>query len=364
MITSIEIKNFKSIQESKFDFLRAKYQYLNEYVMNNTVSNPIALYGHNGSGKSSFVEALFFMVHLLTDDKDKLGPFIWNLSDEENKAKNSGIRINFKIDGNQFSYSLFTTYRGISEEQLVLNEKVIFTRDFSSLEYGGKKTGLKAVYYPALRDLSNNSPLKEDIINKAYEYLSNIVYLNCNNYEYSAKSLKNQKIMDVIEEKSSDVKSILKGYNTFPLYSVVSENHGSQKDYFLSIDTERKHSFRIPYPLASTGMKNQSVVLSIILTMPKHGVLVIDEIESALHPTTIMNFLDLVIEKGIQLIFTSHNTFILSKLRPDNVFFSNWQNGYSKYCRLSEIYPNIREVNNIEKMYLSSTFDDDIEKAE
>ena len=49
-------------------------------------------------------------------------------------------------------------------------------------------------------------------------------------------------------------------------------------------------------------------------------------------------------------------------LRPDQIFFANWRNGFSNYKKLSDIYPNIREVNNIEKMYLSNVFDEDIKE--
>ena len=108
-------------------------------------------------------------------------------------------------------------------------------------------------------------------------------------------------------------------------------------------------------------MKNQSFLLSVLLSLPEGGIMAIDEIEAGLHPLTIMDFIRVANQKKIQLIFSSHNTSVLSKLRPDNIVFAHWENGYSSYRRLSDIYPNIREVNNIEKMYLSATFDEAIE---
>ena len=62
----------------------------------------------------------------------------------------------------------------------------------------------------------------------------------------------------------------------------------------------------------------------------------------------------------MQLVFSSHNTFILQMLRPDQIYFAKWEKGFSSFSRLSKIYPNIREINNIEKMYLSSVFDNAI----
>ena len=107
-------------------------------------------------------------------------------------------------------------------------------------------------------------------------------------------------------------------------------------------------------------MKNQSIMLSILLNMPQNGVLFIDELEQALHPTAIKSFINVIRSKDIQVFFSSHNTYILQLLRPDQIYFANWNEGGSNYSRLSKIYPNIREVNNIEKMYISSLFDEAI----
>ena len=109
-------------------------------------------------------------------------------------------------------------------------------------------------------------------------------------------------------------------------------------------------------------MFKNSLLLSTVLSMPKNGVLIVDELENALHPVAILDFLNIIKEKNIQLIFSSHNTFILQHLRPDQIFFAYWKHGFSKYSKLSDIYPNIRQVNNIEKMYLSNLFDEEIEK--
>ena len=116
----------------------------------------------------------------------------------------------------------------------------------------------------------------------------------------------------------------------------------------------------LPLSQISDGMLNTSVLLSIILSLPENATLVVDEIEDALHPLTILDFFKVVKEKNIQLIFSSHNTFILQQLRPDQIFFANWKDGFSTYKKLSNIYPNIREINNIEKMYLSNLFDEEI----
>ena len=361
MITRIDVANINSIGNVSVSFEKAKYKYLETYTLNGEVANPIALYGKNGSGKSSFVNAIYGLLDLLISDKDRLLPFVFNMSNIDNQSKPARVRVHFKLSTDSFIYSLSTTMRGIVEESLHFNGDVIMHRKGTTLTYGESKTRITAPLFPALRFLASGSIDESSPINKAFSFLSNIAYVNANTHSYLAKSFQNKSSYDVMVEKSNQIRSVLKEYNSFPEYEIVSDiDKNNKKQYFMKMHSG-DNSFVLPFSFASQGMKDQSFILAILLSLPANGVLVIDEIETALHPLTIMNFIDLVVEKNIQLIFTSHNTYILSRLRPDNVFFAYWKDGFSTYRRLSDIYPNIREVNNIEKMYLSSAFDEAIE---
>ena len=51
MITYVELKNFKSFKDTRFDFRKGKKDY----------KKFVAIYGENGSGKSNFVDSLSFL---------------------------------------------------------------------------------------------------------------------------------------------------------------------------------------------------------------------------------------------------------------------------------------------------------------
>lgn len=283
------------------------------------------------------------------------------MSNVDNQNKPASVRVHFKLSTDSFIYSLSTTIQGIVEESLRFNKETIMHRKGATLAYGTSKTRITAPLFPALRFLASGSIDEKSPINRAFSFLSNIAYVNANTHSYLAKSFQNKSSYDVMVEKSHQIRSVLKEYNSFPEYEIVADmDKNNKKQYFMKMYSG-DHLFVLPFSFASQGMKDQSFILSILLSLPENGVLVIDEIETALHPLSIMNFIDLVVKKNIQMVFTSHNTYILSRLRPDNVFFAYWKDGFSTYRRLSDIYPNIREVNNIEKMYLSSTFDEAIE---
>lgn len=359
MITNIKVHNLFSIKDIELNFEKGRYHFLEQYVLDNKVSNPIAIYGRNGSGKSSLYSALESLVLFLVNDQTKEFPFIRNLY-YKNEEKSS-IILSFEIEDNQFEYGVETDYKQITEEFLNINKEKIIYRKKDKYEYKNKTYKIESNLYSALRKVANEIDTK-DTVSKAYYYLASIVLITPNKKIAIATSLQGTSFNDNIVEKSNEIKKILKTYKSFPIYDIKSRiKEDGKKEYYAKIETKTNKDVELPLEYISDGMYDQSMMLSILLTIPKDGVLVIDELEVALHPLTINNFINEVTKRNIQLIFTSHNTNILTYLRPDNIVFANWKDGESTYKRLNEIYENIREVNNIEKMYLSSTFDEDIE---
>lgn len=368
MITRVEIKNINAIKEAKIDFSKGKYQFKNDMIFNDEVVNPIAFYGTNGSGKSSFLNAISQLVSLLTDEPSQLRMFVPHLTSDRNDDKiqlkvngTSWIKVYFKLKNKRYEYFIETSIQGyIVSEKLLENEKQLFSRKKSFYFFDNEKFKVESQMFPVLRTLDIEK--NDSTIHLCYEFLSNIAFIDAAKKRFQLKIAKQKGYKDIIVEKSKDIKAILSQYKEFPLYDVKSTtNELGEKEYIVII----KHNngeLVLPWNFISSGMENQSMLLSAVLSLPENGVLIIDELEDALHPLTIIDFINAVKERNIQLIFSSHNTYILQSLRPDQIFFAHWENGHSQYKKLSEIYPNIREVNNIEKMYLSKLFDEDIKK--
>lgn len=362
MITQIKIKNINSIDEVTINFEKNRYHYLCDNIYNDILVNPIAFYGANASGKTSFIKSIAQFVQILINEPGKYSMLIPNLI--TNKNGKSVLNICFILNGKKYSYTIETLLTvGIIEEKLIVENDVIFSKnDLLFYTYKGKIDNLKSSTYSVLRKISND--LNDEEVINAYNFLSNIAYIDASKRNFLFKELIQKPIDDLMVEQSNEVKDLLKEYSKFPLYSYNSKplENGS-KNYYFKMDVNGKE-YKLHNSFMSEGMYNQSVLLSVLTKLPEKAVLIIDEIEDALHPFTILDFIKIVQKKNIQLIFTSHNTFILQSLRPDQIIFSYWNNGVSKYNKLSDIYSNIREVNNIEKMYLSHMFDEEIESNE
>lgn len=382
MLNKIVVKNINSIKVCEIDFTKGNYKFGEENVLENLV-NPLVIYGYNGSGKSSLMNAIQQFIYLMISPLESLSPFIVNnfLYDEylgnkdENLIKGS-ILLCFEIESKKYDYFLETSRNNyISNEYLSVNGKNYFENKKSEYVYQGKKyipdnKGISPLV-PFLRVLAS-SEIVDPTIQTIHTYIKSFTHINVsfiNRGRFVTSSLfNNTNTYDLLVSKSPKVREIFKKYGTFPVYSVVKDdrflpNGFVQSQYNLILE-DKNFKKKLPFSMISTGMQNQSVLLSLILSMPKHSVVFIDEVDIALHPSTLKSFLEIIREREIQVVLTLHNTYAMQFLRPDQIYFSKWSKGFSTYFRLSKIYPNIREVNNIEKMYLSTLFDEAIEDNE
>ena len=96
-----------------------------------------------------------------------------------------------------------------------------------------------------------------------------------------------------------------------------------------------------------------------------HGcVLLVDELDSSLHPELLRAFIGYfgdpdINTTGAQLIFTTHDVTLLGKhheeiLKREEVWFTEKVNSRTELFALTEF--NVRDQHNIEKRYLSGVF--------
>lgn len=386
MLTKVQISNVNAIDYCSIDFQKGKYKYLENMIYGDKLVNPVAFYGSNGSGKSSFLKAIFQVLKLMLCEPQKASPFVVNRFNVDTHVKilaqtspelltkqeftdsldsiTSFVKLFFEINTVEYVYYIETSFSTgcIVKEYLSANKADIFARNNNSYHFNQKESSISESLYPTLRKLAADNQENEHITT-AFKFLSGMGYVDAVKHSVFFRDSVERDYRDIMVEKSATVKSILSQYREFPMYSFTSRvNDEGRKEYRIELETSNG-SLTLPYQIMSSGMLNQSVLLSTLLSLSQNSVLFVDEIEDALHPITIMDFIKVAQERNVQLIFSSHNTYLLQKLRPDQIFFANWKDGYSTYKKLSDIYPNIREINNIEKMYFSNMFDEDIKNG-
>ena len=383
MLEKIAIRNVNSIDYCELDLTKANYRYAEENV-DGPVVNPIAIYGHNGSGKSSILSAVAHFISMMSVPPEAVSPFVVNNFLFE-KYHSSGrtdaslirgsVELFFDISGKKYDYFLETSRDNyVSREFLKIDGAAYFENNEGKYSLNGSaydinsKTTSRII--PFLRILAS-SEIVDATIQTVFNYVKSFTHVNAALINRGAcvtsNIFNNTNAFDLMVSHSEEVKKMLKEYSDFPVYSIVKDNvalpNGLVSQQYNVVLEDGGFKGKLPYQMISLGMQSQSFLLSILLSMPRQSVLFIDEADIALHPSSIKGFFKIKKKKGIQVIMSMHNTNAMQSLRPDQIFFSYWSKGFSTCRRLSKIYPNIREINNIEKMYLSSTFDEEIKNG-
>lgn len=383
MLEKIAIRNVNSIDYCELDLTKANYRYAEENV-DGPVVNPIAIYGHNGSGKSSILSAIAHFISMMSVPPEAVSPFVVNnflfeKYHSDGRTDSSLIRgsveLFFDISGKKYDYFLETSRDNyVSREFLKIDGATYFENNEGQYSLNGSSYDINSKttsrIIPFLRILAS-SEIVDSTIQTVFNYVKSFTHVNAALINRGAcvtsNIFNNTNAFDLMVSHSEEVKKMLKEYSDFPVYSIVKDNvalpNGLVSQQYNVVLEDGDFKGKLPYQMISLGMQSQSFLLSILLSMPRQSTLFIDEADIALHPSSIKGFFNVIREKGIQVIMSMHNTNAMQSLRPDQIFFSYWSKGFSTCRRLSKIYPNIREINNIEKMYLSSTFDDEIKNG-
>ena len=354
MLTNVKVKNAYSIGDLSLSFIKGKFAYKKEMIHNEIV-NPCAIYGGNGSGKTSFINAINDLLNLLIGDKDTFYPLIANFT---NKNEDSLIELTLKLDGAEYKYQVVTSFLNskIVSEFLLKDNRAIFSRNEESVIVENKEYEVKSSLLLSLRELysiADELIETKDDIKKVYNYLTNFTVVKDT---VTSKLCSYKNVEELVVNSEEEIKRIISLWKDFPVYDFLREEDG----YYLDLYKTGRDKFRMPGFLISDGMLTINKILAIMLNLDRNSVLFIDCIEKNLHPSSVLHLIREAQKRDIQLIFTSHNTSLMQEFRPDQIYFARWNKGVSYYFRLSNIYENIREINNIEKMYLSNTFDEAI----
>ena len=158
MLTRVQISNINAIDYCDINFQKGKYKYLDNMVYQDKLVNPIAFYGSNGSGKSSFLKAILHLLRLMLFEPQKASPFTvnrLNVINQINKLQGtpekpltdevindsidsitSFVKLFFEIDSDEYEYYIETALKGcITKEYLSVNSQRIFVRDIDSYQY-------------------------------------------------------------------------------------------------------------------------------------------------------------------------------------------------------------------------------------
>lgn len=391
MIIDFTIQNFRSIKDEAILSLHVENpkQHLATHVTypgkdKIGVLKSAGIYGANASGKSNVLlafEALRYMAGKSGDLKEgkKIPCYEPYLLSEI--TKNSPIKLElefFNINDNnlRYVYQISFDENSVHEESLDFYPKGsranIFKRlpndTWETISFGGSyKGGSKRIPF-----FKNNSYLAKagenaaapNMIRNAYKYIrSSIVHIGLNDHMLIKDFHENEKLINKvssllcqldtgianIQAKTSDTPTIKDNFpDSFPneLKEILLEQ--SKRTFEFAHKTDKNEIEIFKQDMESDGTQKLFEIIPLLIEAFANGeVLIIDELDSSLHPhmaeLIIKLFNDAEINtRNAQLIFSTHNIQLMDSqnLRRDQIWFTEKRNGSTSLYSLDEFDKN------------------------
>ena len=344
MLLEFNVGNYLSFREKKTLNLVASS--ISDYKETNTITSErhtllkgAVIYGANASGKSNLIRAMSTMNRIVTQSFNqssttslKVTPFLLNTETEKNP---SFFEVLFEILGKRYRYGFEVTNKDVVGEWLYESkrnaEKCLFIRERDGIEVAPSykeaenlesKTRDNALFLSVIDQF--NGVTAKRIMNWFKNFIA-ISGLTHENYEMvTFKMLAN--------EKSTN--TLLDFYNKLDLgfdgLSIDKEN--DIKTSHKKFDNDNKHVGEVEFDMRNQESAGTNKLLnisgSIFDVLHNGGVLVIDELDSSLHPLMTLVITRLFNStkdnsKNAQIIFTTHDTNLFSygQFRRDQIYF-------------------------------------------
>ena len=386
MLVMFRFKNFASFKnEVTFDMRAIKSYKEHPY---NLISIPngddllkvVSIYGANASGKSNFIVAYKYFMHIVSEsffknEKENAETVLENnyypfLLDDFSFRDNSEFEAVYIVNEYEYRYGFVYNSERIEYEWLYRTSMVskrqskIFERASSKIDFGAsvKRTCEKYVdeidsdvlALSFLSSLKLKTPVFKDVVYSIRAFLPVSLSNNISPYMLDVY-FKN----DYNEKEKLSLLSFLKSVDMGITDITVEKNEKDFKIYTYHMGRENK-IYRLPFELESAGTKQAITIYSLfrIAVLYNKG-LIIDEFNNKLHPLLQKYLIDIFYNEDTagQLIYTTHDTFLLDKqyMRRDQIWFTEKNDsGESNLFSLAEF--KIRNDKSFRKDYLSGVY--------
>lgn len=381
MLIQFSVRNFRTFKEkaslsliaSNYDKDREAENILEDANFNLRLLKSAVIYGANASGKSKFMEALLFMRNFAISssresqkgDEIEVHPFKLNVETENEPSE---FEVIFTYNNVMYRYGFEANKEVVVSEWLYYRPKTkeveLFLRDYQNFDLHARNfsKGSLAVKEGLVRDnallLSLAAQLNDATSIQVLEWFRNLKIISGlreEGYQGFTMSrtkdpLHKQKILELLKAADlgiQDIKLEMLDIDTLPKdmpkelrERLVKESKEENTEFFSDIITthkkynnDRQFVENINFSMdddESSGTQKFFALTGPVLNVLESGfTLVVDELDSKLHPNLICKLVSLFNSKELnpknaQLIFNTHDTNLLSSglFRRDQIWFT------------------------------------------
>ena len=392
-IKKITIKNFFSIKnEVTLDLKASEYtkkqhpyrlfKYQNEYFNKLSV-----LCGANASGKTTILKALVFVSYVISNKNEIFQPSNKNIYNEFNET--SFIKINFIFENQEYFYKIhFLTQEkliiGIEDERLEVKKesnRIILIDRKNRIFKDFQENKIKGILFDEVstkKSLLVESLTRIKDYHKIVNFFDNIPFLSNIKGSYrvdmsledeggfivallfSDKKDNSLPFVDKIanidkQEFHNFIFPILKAIG-LDINSAESEINKTKDKFQVEIKFSLIHTIdstkKLDFLLESNGTKMLfKILLDIFYAYKTKSILIIDELDSILHPVIVPIINLLAIKNDIQLIYSTHNINNMKYLYSDEIFLIEKDKNH--ITKIKDIKKDYKGYENFEKLYQS-----------
>ncbi len=384
MIRKFSFKNFYSFKDEaivSFE-VNKKAPHTDAYInsQDTSLTKILSVIGPNASGKTNLLKVLPFLKSFIIDS------FSYKIEEDipfksfafDNDKNPSEFFVEFEMEKDIYQYILSITSNKVLNEVLkVKNDSrfiTLFKREWDKQkkEYklDFKKYDLPTNFSSLLREnasiISTANQIKHELSSKIINYWQNIQINNdLSPFKASEFLYKNNLIKNKVNELLTKFDLGLFKIDVFKR-EVKNKDNKTELFYFpMGVHknlVDKNNPFYLSFFDESNGTQHLFLVLyQILKTLDVGGIIILDELDSDLHPFMIPEIINLFISpiyntKNAQLLFSTHQPQILNSLDKYQIILCEKdENGYSENWRLDEI-EGVRSDDNYYTKYMSGAY--------
>ncbi|MEU2668854.1 ATP-binding protein [Streptomyces sp. NPDC007164] len=418
MLLRFRVTNHKSIRDttelvltkSRFEGMRPKGG-----DWGSVTNRVIGLFGPNASGKTTLLDAMDFAAKAINrsaawSDRDFFphAPF---LLDEDSKKETSAYEFDFTVEGTRHAYGFESSSKGIASEWLYSfpegRRRTLFERSGPNPEdltfsrnLKGENVRISRLMGARNLYLSTASMANHVQLKGIYHYLTRHLHYAAFSEYYKQSRIRSVKKWIEEEEALGQAQTLLRfadlGIQRLSLeeieidektqsnmrraMKVVLEDGDDEEKFFADFLEEQRKVISFWHRGSSGGDDSHNLDLSdessgtvawLSLALPAlreiryGGVLLVDELDSSLHPRLASALIAMfkspeINPLGAQLVFTSHDTSLMGHLSGDGLDREEMWFAEKSPAGVTELYPltdfPVKKDHNVERRYLGGRY--------
>jgi len=366
MLAEFKVRNYKNFKdELQFSLKSEKSYEFHQEVLRNGIIKDAVVIGYNASGKTNLGLAMMDITAHLTDKfekRDGNNLFYANLYNEEDVVS---FVYQFKFDQSvlEYAYEKKNVYQVFYESIRIDGKEVIRSeKKYSFVNLKGAETlnlvnwdrSISFVKYIYANTVLDREDKDCQVFLKFMRFVNQMLWFSSTEglRAVGANSVRGNMLEEICHMENG-VKHLEDFLREEKLPSqLVEKDTGEGKTIYCKIG-DREVAFA---PLMSSGTRALVFLCLWYMRRKEFSFIYIDEFDAFYHTDLSMSVIrKLMMEDNLQVVFTSHNTDIISNelLRPDCYFLLE-DNTIQPFCNLTD--KALREAHNLQKMYRAGAF--------